>query len=127
MKPTTLSYDTAQPAAPQRRAGGKSLVLGAMIALNLLLVVFFINKNIPDQQARAQVGRPSEYLMVPGSLNGVTTGVVFIMDTSTGKLSYVTYNDARDFLDTSAPSIDLNQVFKAASGVNTGGPKVKPR
>ena len=123
----TLSNSTPEGAvqptgfAPARsRLSGKSFVFGALVVLNALLAIMFINKHTPDQTAVAQVGRPSDFLMVPGTVTGVSTGVVFIVDTSTGELSALTYNDTRDVL-TPLPKIDLNQVFKAGVGVAPGG------
>lgn len=104
----------------------KSVMLWALGALNVLLAVVLVNKFIPEQKAMAQVGRPSDYLMVPGEFNGVPTGLVFIIDTSKGELSAMTYDDTTNAILV-FPKIDLAQVFKAGQGIGPGGKAPKPR
>ena len=106
----------------------KSALLWGLGALNVLLAIVLINKFIPDQRAVAQVGRPSDYIMVPAQVTGIAGGVVIIVDTSKGELSAMSYNDAQNVLEP-MPKIDLNQVFKAGGGIGNGpGPnKLKPR
>jgi len=65
----------------------KSAVLWTLAVLNVLLVVLVVNRFLPEQRAHAQVGRPSDYIMIPGELNGVATGVIFIVDTSKGRFA----------------------------------------
>ena|SRR5688572_801339 len=108
----------------------KSTVLWALAALNVLLVAILVNKYLPDNAAYAQA-RPSEYLMVPGQVTGVSTGVIFIVDTSKGELSAMTFDDTRDNFKP-LPRISLEQVFRAGAGVGAGGAgggggKVRPR
>ena len=122
MKPTTLACNSPEnaPASDGRpRTRRKSAALCALVALNVLLAVVFVNRQTPDNTARAQA-RPSDFLMVPGTVTGVSTGVIFIVDTSTGQLSAITYNDTRDAV-VPLPKIDLNQVFKAGAGVGAAG------
>ena len=105
----------------------KSAVLWSLLALNVALAVAVVNKYVTP--AYAQVGRPSDYLMVPAQVNGISTGVVFIVDTSKGELSGMTYNDQQNTLEP-MPKIDLARVFKEGQGIgNAGGPNktVKPR
>jgi hypothetical protein len=105
----------------------KSAILWSLGALNVLLAIVLINKFIPEQRAVAQVGRPSDYIMVPAQINGISGGVVIIVDTSKGELSAMSYNDTQNVLEP-MPKIDLNQVFKVGGGVGVGGPnKLKPR
>jgi hypothetical protein len=100
----------------------KSAVLWALGALNVLLAAVLVNKYVPSQTAHAQVGRPSDYIMVPGQLNGISNGVVFMIDTSRGELSAMSYDDTSNTLSP-MPKIDLNAVFRAGGGVTTGGRK----
>jgi hypothetical protein len=106
----------------------KSAVLWSLGVLNVLLAIVLINRFLPSQQAVAQVGRPSDYIMVPATITGISGGVVIIVDTSKGELSAMSYNDAQNTLEP-MPKIDLNQVFKSGAGVGAGvGPgKLKPR
>ena len=110
----------------------KSTVFWALAALNVLLVAILVNRYLPDNAAHAQAGRPSEYLMIPGQVTGVPTGVIFVVDTSRGELSAITFDDTRDTFKP-LPKIQLDQVFRAGAGVGGagGGPggagKVRPR
>jgi hypothetical protein len=105
----------------------KSAMLWALAGLNVLLAAVVINRFVPSQTAHAQVGagRPSDYVMVPGELNGISTGVVFIVDTNKGELSAMTYDENNGL--SPMPKIDLNQAFKSAGGIGTGNPKIKSR
>ena len=103
----------------------KSAALWGLGALNVLLAVVLINKYIPEQRAMAQVGRPSDYIMVPATITGITSGVVVIVDTSKGELSAMSYDDARNILEP-MPKIDLNQVFRAGASVGGTGGTGKP-
>ena len=106
----------------------KSAILWSLGALNVLLAIVLINKFIPEQRAIAQVGRPSDYIMVPAQINGIAGGVVIMVDTSKGALSAMSYDTNQNVLEP-MPPIDLNQVFKAGAGIGAGpGPnKLKPR
>jgi hypothetical protein len=110
----------------------KSTVFWALAALNVLLVAILVNRYLPDNAAHAQAGaRPSEYLMIPGQVTGVSTGVIFIVDVSRGELSAVTFDDTRDTFKP-LPKIQLDQVFRAGAGIGGGGGgpgagKVRPR
>ena len=103
----------------------KSAVLWTLAVLNVLLVVLVVNRFLPEQRAHAQVGRPSDYIMIPGELNGVATGVIFIVDTSKGELSALSFDEAQNTISP-MPKIDLNQVFKAGSSVAPGPGGTKP-
>jgi hypothetical protein len=108
----------------------KSAMLWGLGALNVVLAAVLVNKYVPSQTAHAQVGRPSDYIMVPGQLNGISNGVVFMVDTSRGQLSAMSYDDTNNTLSP-MPSIDLGAVFRAGGGVAPGGGGgargVKPR
>ena len=62
----------------------KSALLWGLGALNVLLAIVLINKYVPEQKAVAQVGRPSDYIMVPAQITGIASGVVIMVDTSRG-------------------------------------------
>jgi len=105
----------------------KSTALWGLGALNVLLAIVLINKYVPDQRAVAQVGRPSDYIMVPAQITGISSGVVIMLDTSRGELSGMAYNDTNNTLEP-MPKIDLNQVFRAGAGIGAApGGKIKPR
>ena len=73
----------------------KSTMLWALVALNALLAVSFVNRFLPDNAAVAQaVRRPGEYAMIPGEVTGGSAGVVYILDTTNGFLTAATYDQA---------------------------------
>lgn len=106
------------------RRSAKSALFWGLAVVNCLLVALVVLKYSPSQQAHAQAARPSDYLMVPGSLTGVVTGVVFMVDTSHGELSAMTYDDTNNTLSP-MQKVSLEQVFKAGGGV--GAAKIRPR
>jgi hypothetical protein len=74
----------------------KSTMLWALIALNVLLAMSFLNRFTPDNTAMAQQAarRPGEFAMIPGEVTGGSAGVVYILDTTNGFLTAATYDQA---------------------------------
>lgn len=89
----------------------KTKILWALAWINILLLVVLLVR-VGDSRAYAQVRRPSDYLMLPATLQGNANGVVYVIDTSTGALSGLMYDDARRVM-VPMPPIDLNRVFSA--------------
>jgi len=98
----------------------KTKVLWALVILNVTLCVALIGRFTGDNAAVAQANRrPSNYLMIPGTTAPGSPGVIFLLDTTTGTLGAMAYDDARHELS-SMPPIDLDRVFEAGAGVGTG-------
>src|SRR4051812_32233378 len=103
-----------------------------LIALNLLLVITLIARTTPggENSAVAQVRRPADYIMIPGEVNGGSTAVVYILDTTNGMLGAMAYDDSQRQLN-SMPPLDLARVFEIGGGGpgrGVGGPPpVAPR
>src|SRR5688500_16807967 len=98
----------------------KTKVLWALVALNVALFVALLGRVNGDNAAVAQANRrPSNYLMIPGQTAPGSAGVIFLLDTTTGTLGAMSYDDARRELS-SMPPIDLDRVFEAGAGVGTG-------
>jgi len=94
----------------------KTRVLWMLLGLNIGLVAMLVLGALPEKQAMAQrVVRPNDYLLIPGDITGSDQGVVYIVDTSTGALGAMTYEDANRRLVT-MPYIDLNRVFGGQGG-----------
>jgi len=94
----------------------KRFAIWSLAILNVLLVAGLVNQSFFSTPAHAQAGRrPSEYLMVPGDVNGLPNGVVFMLDVNSGMLSMMSY-DGRQ-LD-AAPPIDLNNILERAAATN---------
>ena len=100
--------------APVRRAGRldpKTLALAALVVVNAALGLSLLGGFTPDntaEAAAAQVGRPSEYLMIPGRPIGLNQDVVYIVDTTNGLLSAAGYNQTNGVIEFT-PALNLNR------------------
>lgn len=92
----------------------KSTVLWALAALNALLMATFLMQISKPSTAMAQAGRPAEYLMLPGEVQGLPSSVVFVVDTSNHQLSIMTVNQ-QGKLEAGAP-IALDRIFGGGGG-----------
>jgi hypothetical protein len=92
----------------------KSTVLWSLVGLNAVLLFLFVGQFTRPSAAQAQFARPSDYLLIPGVINGQLTSAVYIIDTTQGALSAVAYDDSTHAL-TGMPAVDLNAVYNAAS------------
>jgi hypothetical protein len=99
----------------------KTTLLAALVVANALLLLSLIGRHSFDNAAIAQPARgparPGDYLMIPGDVSGVSSGLVFIVDTTNGRLSAMTYNESARRMDT-MQSIDLQGVFQRAAPGN---------
>ncbi len=107
----------------------KTVVLWALVALNVMLGLSLFNRYAGENTANAQVGaarRPGEYIMIDGTINGASSGIVYVVDTVNGQLSALTLKDAdpNGKLD-SMPPIDLEQLFSTNPNGVTG--TVRPK
>lgn len=106
----------------------KSTILWTLVALNVLLAVLLINRHTQDNAAFAQAPaaatpprRPGDYLLIPGDVTGVSSGLVYIVDTNNGWLGAMSYDDSSKKLGV-MPRIDITKSM-SAPGANTGHPK----
>jgi hypothetical protein len=88
----------------------RSKVLWALVALNAVLFAFLIAQWLKPNaaMAQAQLARPSDYVLIPGMVQGNPAQIVYMIDTQNGWLS------ARSFSGTimiDMPPIDLNRLF----------------
>ena len=104
----------------------KKRILWALAALNVLLVMTLAARLSSENTAMAQgVKRPSDYVMIPGEVSGGSSAVVYIIDTGSGQLGAMTYDDSQKQLNT-MPPIDLARVFDGGGG-GAGGAGGTPR
>jgi hypothetical protein len=96
----------------------KSTIVWFLAGLNLLLAAILIVRFVPATTAHAQVPRPSDYLMVPGSASGLPYSIVYVIDTTNGVLGGMAWNESNRQMATMAP-YDLNRAF-AGGGKGTG-------
>lgn len=110
----------------------KTTMLWALVIVNALLLGSLLGRFASDNTALAQQARaaprPGDYLMIPGEVSGVSSGLVFIVDITNGRLSAMTYNESNRRFDT-MQSIDLAGVFQRAAtgGGGAGGAGYQPR
>ena len=88
----------------------RAKIFWALVGMNAVLGLMFLMNLMQASQATAQVRRPSEYLMIPGEVAGQASGVVYVLDTTNGGLSAMSYNSANKSIDV-MPAQDLNRVF----------------
>ena len=89
----------------------RSKLVWALVALNAVLLTTFVGQWLRPNAAVAQFApqaRPSDYLIVPGTVQGSQNEVLFIVDTQNGLLSARLF-DGQNFVDM-AP-IQLNRIF----------------
>lgn len=93
----------------------KSTILGALVGLNLILLVAFAGRMWRDNPAVAQGIRPGDYLLIPGEVTGANNDVIYILDTTNHMLSAMSYDDTSHKIVGMAP-LDLNRMFEQAAG-----------
>jgi len=91
----------------------KTLIVWGLVWLNVALLVGLALK-LTSSSARAQVARPSDYVMIPGVITQGVAAVVYIIDASQGRLAAVSYDDGGNTLST-MPWIDLSSQFQGAA------------
>jgi len=94
----------------------KSKVVFALVALNVLLLAALIGQWVKPNTAVAQTPRPSDYLLIQGTVQGSQTEVVYMIDTQNGWLSARTF-DGQRMVDM-AP-INLGRLFNGNVGPGT--------
>jgi hypothetical protein len=94
----------------------RSKAVWALVALNVCLLACLVGQWLRPNVANAQAGasaRPSDYILIPGTVQGSQTQVVYMIDTENGLLS------ARTFMGQTMndmPAIDLNRLFNTTGG-----------
>lgn len=97
----------------------RSNVVWALVALNALLMVCLMGQWLKPNAAGAQVaGRPSDYIIVPGTVQASPAQVIYMVDTQNAMLSARQF-DGKRFID--MPPLDLRRVFNQAAGNPPGG------
>ena len=108
----------------------KTTVLWTLVVVNALLLGSFLGRFTQSGSAIAQPNRgqpaaprPGDYMMIPGEVTGGSAGVVYIVDTTNGKLSAMSYDESNRKL-VSMQATDLAPIFQAAArgaGAGAGG------
>lgn len=100
----------------------RSKLVWALVALNVVLVATLVARWTKPQTAMAQAAgaaRPGDYIMVPAEVQGGSSTLIYVVDTSNNQLSGIAFDQEQ--LVALAP-IDLTRVFDArAVGGGAGG------
>ena len=126
---TESNVTATQPADPRahRAEPRRSMLVWAMVTLNLVLGMALLANYGKQSTAVAQVGRPSDYLLVPGTVIGSTDSVIYILDMTNGVLGAMSFNSAQGSFDFLQP-IEINRLFDAALQQGGGvAPGNRPR
>lgn len=87
----------------------KSKVIWALVALNVALLACLCGQWVGVTIASAQAAPAvSDYLLIPGTVQGSTSQVIYMIDERSGLLSARTINN-NQLID--MPPIDLNRLF----------------
>ena len=91
----------------------RSKAVWALVALNVLLGAALVGQWVRPNMAHAQAtARPSDYILIPGTVQGMQQQVIYIVDTQNGLLSARTF-DGRLFAD--MKPIDIKRFLSPAS------------
>jgi hypothetical protein len=100
----------------------KSLLLWTLVLVNAVLVGTFAFRLFPDNAAHAQAAntrRPGDYILIPGEPSAGSTGIVYVLDTSTGALSAMSFDENKSEIRMMS-SLDLARVFEAGATIGGG-------
>jgi hypothetical protein len=91
------------------------------VGVNLaLLLTIVLPRIMRENTAVAQgVGRPADYMLIPGEVSGSDRGVVYIIDSTNRVLSAVAFQDSNSQIEVMAP-IDLDRTFQETGNGNAG-------
>lgn len=106
----------ANATAPLRRGFSLNRILWGLLAVNLILLASLALRRRPNLAGASPRAR-SEYIMVPGVITSSPNDVVYVIDTSDGLLSAVTYDSTGQRL-IPMPPINLDNIF-----YGTGSPR----
>jgi hypothetical protein len=98
----------------------KSKVVWALVALNVALSVCLAAQWLRPNMATAQVAqapRPSDYIVIPGSVQGNPAQVLYIIDTQNGWLGARTFS-GQTIVD--GPPLNLNRLFNPQAPKKAG-------
>jgi hypothetical protein len=97
----------------------RSKLIWALVWVNVALLLGVALK-LTSPAAEAQVPGLSDYLMIPADIPGGNNAVIYVLDTTHGRLTSVNFDHSTGRVS-AMPPMDLNQLFQAA-----GGPSGRP-
>jgi hypothetical protein len=101
----------------------RTLVLWAMVVVNVVLLAVVIGRYSRSNAAMAQAAAlaPGDYIDAPGAIAGQTDDVVFVLDTRNVLLSVMEYNSARN-LFSNTQAVDVGRVLQNGAAAGSGVP-----
>ncbi|HWB55078.1 MAG TPA: hypothetical protein VG722_12830 [Tepidisphaeraceae bacterium] len=100
----------------------KTVLLGALVIVNVLLLVNLVSRLTRDDVAEAQAQQPprriSDYLLVPMEQSNGQSGLVCVIDENAGQMAAVAYN-GRNGLDVMSP-VNLVRPAPPRANYNNG-------
>lgn len=101
---------------PRHTRSIKSAVIAAMVVVNAALGLSLVSSLTEGNTAEAaQVGRPSEYLMIPAQITNLNSDIVYIIDTQTGNLTAAAMDQTSKTIQFIAP-VPLGDAFNQQRG-----------
>lgn len=91
-------------------------LLLSLVGLNVVLALLLVGK-FRQSTAFAQLGRPADYLMITGEINGNTNAVIYLVDLSNGLVGGMIFDPTRSRFDL-LPPVDLARVLETAQPGN---------
>lgn len=94
----------------------KSNLLWCLIGINLALIAAVVVPHVKGNTAMAQgVGRPADYMLIPGEVAGSDRGVVYVIDSTNRLISAIALEDASGRVEVMQP-VSLDRVFDSGDG-----------
>jgi len=86
----------------------KSTIMWGLVALNALLLMALVWR---PATAVGQVRRPPDYALIPGTVQGQPTDVIYVIDTTNGVLGGIAYDETKGHSMALPTPISLDQIF----------------
>jgi hypothetical protein len=104
------------PAHHREEPDMRSKLVWALVALNAVLLACLLAQWLRPNAAMAQAApRPSDYVLIPGMVQGSAKQVIYMLDTQNGWLSARTLSNGK-MVD--MRPMNLNRIFSDAAPAN---------
>ena len=101
----------------------RSRLLWTLAVLNAVLVTALCWKLGGENRAYAQRAGRGDYVMLPGKVTTAPNGVIYMVDTRNGLLTWFKYDSNRSEVEVAEP-INLTRIFEAGPSIAPGkGPR----
>jgi hypothetical protein len=101
----------------------KTRIIWCLVGINIALLAMIVLPRVQSNTAVAQRSeRPADYVLIPGTILGKDNGIVYVIDSSNGKMSALVYDDASGRLVVMPPT-DLLRIFEIGQDAAGATPK----